>query len=115
LVHFSLWSQSKWSSAMHGRRTNECVSLVKTCSSWVLSRAYFSRLSFQLCLRYRNILLLVSTSGKYSFMCLLQKNHHPTQLIFKETRSFHLRNVSLKQSHKQKKKKKKKKKETKTP
>ena len=46
-------------------------------------------------------------------MCLLQKNHHPTQLIFKETRSFHLRNVSLKQSHKQKKKKEKKEKRNK--
>ena len=50
LVCFFLWSPDKWSSTIHVRLTNTCVSLAKNLSSHVLSCAYFSRTSFYLCL-----------------------------------------------------------------
>ena len=63
LLCFSLWSLNKWSSAMHVRWANTCVSMLKNSSSSVLSHACFSRTYVHLCLLWRTL---------PSRMCLLQ-------------------------------------------
>jgi len=53
---FSLWNPNKWSSTMHVRRTNTCVSLAKNPLLCILSpvstsaKCCFSKRSFYLCL-----------------------------------------------------------------
>ena len=78
------------------RWANTCMSLAKTPSSRVLSRACFSRTSLRLCLLQPNVpsrvclsLSPVPTSGNHSFTCLPQQNTIQHNGVSKEPLSFH--------------------------